>query len=129
MSESRTKRNLQKVLRIVLSSLFHLGFLGAFVVAFVVSLDEDLMFELALDAIKITEDVPDYLMVIIVLYLFVIFMHFAEIIVELRQTRRVNALNAEVTKLKAKIYELTQEEEAREEKMQAFKDSLDDQNG
>jgi len=128
MSNSRTKRNKKnKAARIILSSFFHVVFLGILIFAFVVSLDEDRMFELALDSIKLIEQVKYVVGGLLALYLIVISLHFAEILIEVRQTRKSHHLLTEIQELKAKIFDLTREEEARDKKMQAFKDSLDNE--
>ncbi|HAA14241.1 MAG TPA: hypothetical protein DCE41_22125 [Cytophagales bacterium] len=126
MSNPRTKRNRKnKAVRIILSSFFHVVFLGILVFAFAVSLDEDRMFDLALDSIKLIEQVKYVVGGLLGLYVVVISLHFAEILIEVRQTRKSHDLVMEVQELKAKIFDLTREEEERDEKIQAFKDSLD----
>lgn len=84
------------------------------------------MFDLALDSITIIEDVKYVMGALLFLYLIVISLHFAEIIVEVRKSRQIKSLKAEINSLKAQIFDLKQEDERVEGEMKALRDSLED---
>ncbi|MEL6535447.1 MAG: hypothetical protein AAFQ98_08550 [Bacteroidota bacterium] len=125
LEEGTRNSSKRRRFRIILSSFFHLVFLVILTSALIVSFDEELLLNWAFEVFAIIEYLKWVMGSLLFLYLFVITLHFIEIMRELRQARKVEVLSEEIKSLKAKIYDLTQEEEAQQEKMQAFKDSLD----
>lgn len=129
MSKPRDKKSTnKKAFRVIASSFFHLAFLALLVVVFVLSLDEERIFDIAFQYIYELGKLKYVLGGMLVFYLIVISLHFAEIFIEISQTRKSHRLQEEVNQLKAKIYDLQRNEETMDQEMKAFRDSLDEGN-
>lgn len=111
MNKSRNRTNkFFKSFRFVISSIFHLGFLGILIYSFVLSLDEEALFDFGMDAFfYVTESLKYYVFVFLMIYAGVVAMHFIEIFHEIRQTKKNHSLKKKVADLESEVSKLKSE--------------------